>query len=377
MYYPSCPRCGALLFESDRGVCPRCPAEAVEPDWVEEQHEPEPVVEEAAEHDMVVLEDIAPALPPLPPGDGELYATVRHVLRSPAESRQSRLGLLGLSLGLFVMAQGQGERSWTMIAMAVGVVFFHELGHWLGMRWFGYQDVRIFFIPFFGGAASGQKDGAAQWQQAIVLLLGPLPGIIVGGVLLWGNLHWHSHLVQMAGLWFVAVNAFNLLPLVPLDGGRLLNLLIFSRHRALEAFFLVATSLGVVGVGALIDAKLLMGLGVLGVIMAPAQYRTARTAAALRARWPVLPPRVADADECVLRDVFGEVRKSWRAQQGPNLAPMIANAMKTVYEKAAIRPVSLGALFGLLTVYASGFVLTAAALVAMVLDHPAQQGPLP
>jgi len=294
-------------------------------------------------------------------------------LLSPAAPPRNQLGLLGLSLGLFIVAQG--ARSWTSILTVLGVIFFHELGHWAGMRWFGYRDLRIFFIPFFGGAASGKKEGAPQWQQAVVLLLGPLPGIVVGCAMLWANLALRSPLVQTIGAWLVAINAFNLLPLVPLDGGRLLNLLIFSRHRTLEALFLAVTSLGLVGLGSLLGAKVLMILGVIGVLLAPSQYRAARAAVALRERWPALPPRVSDADEPVLRDLFHEVRGYLRVQ-GKNAAKLCATAMRSVYERACVRPVSIAALFGLLAAYGAGFVLSAASVLAVALAHPGRHGPL-
>ena len=51
------------------------------------------------------------------------------------------------------------------VGILVGVVLLHELGHYAGMRLFGYRDVRIFFIPFFGAAASGVKERAPVWQQ--------------------------------------------------------------------------------------------------------------------------------------------------------------------------------------------------------------------
>src|SRR5262249_26862794 len=68
----------------------------------------------------------------------------------------------------------------------IGVLLFHEAGHFLGMRTFGYRDVRMFFIPGFGAAVAGKKEGVPAWQEAIVLLLGPLPGLVLGSALyLW------------------------------------------------------------------------------------------------------------------------------------------------------------------------------------------------
>ncbi len=39
------------------------------------------------------------------------------------------------------------------------------------MRALGYRDVRMFFIPFLGGAVSGKASGVAPYKQAF----GPMP----------------------------------------------------------------------------------------------------------------------------------------------------------------------------------------------------------
>src|SRR5205814_799130 len=114
---------------------------------------------------------------------------------------------------------------------------FHEAGHFLGMRLFGYRNVRMFFIPFFGAAVSGKKHAAPAWQQGLVLLLGPLPGLLAGVVLVFVL---HVHLRSWIGdfaLCLIIVNGLNLVPLVPLDGGRLIDLLLFSRRAVLSAGF--------------------------------------------------------------------------------------------------------------------------------------------
>ena len=45
---------------------------------------------------------------------------------------------------------GMGGLSVEMLAILVGVLFVHELGHWVAMRVFGYRNLKMFFIPFFG-----------------------------------------------------------------------------------------------------------------------------------------------------------------------------------------------------------------------------------
>ncbi|MDR3637400.1 MAG: hypothetical protein P4L84_26585 [Isosphaeraceae bacterium] len=364
MSHPACAQCGALLFASDRGICPHC-------QWT--------VPTETGPSDTLIMLDEGPDElgddndPELAfePSEEALYQAARSELLAPTAQQRNGLALLGLSLAAFVIFQG--ENSVKTVAILIGVIFFHELGHWAGMRWFGYNDLKMFFIPFFGGAVSGKKEGAPLWQQSIVLLLGPLPGIVIGCGLLWSNLALRSPLALSIGAWLVGINAFNLLPLVPLDGGRLLNLLVFSRHRVLEAFFLAATSLGLIGLGALLGGtKLLMGIGLVGLLVTPAQYRAARASLALRRRWSELPERVSEAGDPVLRDLFREVR-GYARFQAKNAGKLYANTMKSVYERAAVRPVSVAMVFGLLAVYGAGFVLTFAAFVAVWLTLPGRQ----
>ncbi len=99
------------------------------------------------------------------------------VLRNPKRLAASWV-LVG-SLVLFLLV-GRGERSLGALAVLVGVLLFHELGHFAGMKAFGYRDVRMFFIPFFGAAVSGKRAGVAPWKEAVVLLLGPVPGVLRG-----------------------------------------------------------------------------------------------------------------------------------------------------------------------------------------------------
>src|ERR1043166_929806 len=73
--------------------------------------------------------------------------------------------------------------NWMLLLILTCIVIFHELGHFLAMKAFHYKELGIFFIPLLGAYASGTKREISQKQSAIILLAGPLPGIIVGIVL--------------------------------------------------------------------------------------------------------------------------------------------------------------------------------------------------
>ena len=150
---------------------------------------------------------------------------------------------------------GMRDQPIVFTVMLVGVLFFHELGHYVGMRIFGYRNVRMFFIPLFGAAVSGQKTSAKSYQEAIVTLLGPLPGLCLAVVLFGmafipGFPREYRLILVQASLLMAFLNGFNLLPIFPLDGGRLLNQILFSRNRYLEGVFQVLASLALIAFGA-------------------------------------------------------------------------------------------------------------------------------
>lgn len=169
-------------------------------------------------------------------------------LVDPPRVQTQALLLVG-TLALFILAQLVTGGSWVSTGVLVAVLFVHELGHYLGMRWFGYRDVRMFFIPMIGAAVSGTPMTTVGWKDAIVTLLGPVPGILLGLLLAVGVVAGLGPPgLSSAAVMLVALNAFNLLPIVPLDGGRLFQTVFFNRHPKLSLAF---TALGALSLTAL------------------------------------------------------------------------------------------------------------------------------
>ena len=165
------------------------------------------------------------------------------LFRAGRTSASSSALLLIGSLVLFGLVAAP-NRSVMDVVMVMGVILLHELGHWVAMRLCGYQDARIFFIPFFGAGTSGRSPDASPWKEGLVLLAGPLPGLLLAiPVLVLGTAQ-HDELLRRTGFTLLGINAFNLLPLVPLDGGRLFLLVLFGRHPALESGFRVCAAAG-------------------------------------------------------------------------------------------------------------------------------------
>lgn len=114
-----------------------------------------------------------------------------------------------------------------ILLLITGIIMIHELGHFLAMRYFRYNDLGIFFIPLLGAYVSGSKREVSQLQSAIILLAGPLPGITIGIAMYLSGQNHETYILGVSlsriGLLFIILNLINLFPVYPLDGGQLLN----------------------------------------------------------------------------------------------------------------------------------------------------------
>jgi stage IV sporulation protein FB len=145
------------------------------------------------------------------------------------EKEASNVWLKSLvSLALYIILGYYVFKSFRLLILITLIVIIHEMGHFLAMKAFRYKDLGIFFIPLLGAYVSGSKREVSQLQSAIILLAGPLPGIIVG--IIFYFLYQSDPSMGIAGIsldmianLFVFLNLLNLFPVYPLDGGQLLN----------------------------------------------------------------------------------------------------------------------------------------------------------
>ncbi len=123
------------------------------------------------------------------------------------------------------------------IAAVLLVIIVHELGHFAFMRLFHYSNVKIFIVPLLGAFTSGNKQQISQRQLTLVILGGPVPGIIIGCILLWFNQDWQNDNIKMLYQTFLVINLLNCLPFHPLDGGRLIETLFFKDNFVIRLAF--------------------------------------------------------------------------------------------------------------------------------------------
>jgi tetratricopeptide (TPR) repeat protein len=94
----------------------------------------------------------------------------------------------------------------------------------------------MLFVPWLGALATGKKENASLSEKVGVSLAGPLPGLILGislAIAFPNDTSW----LKDARVMLISLNLFNLLPIYPLDGGQVVESLIFSRRPYLGIIF--------------------------------------------------------------------------------------------------------------------------------------------
>lgn len=124
-----------------------------------------------------------------------------------------------------VLALAAATGHFLEIILLFGLVLIHELGHAAAAKQFGWRVREVQLTPF-GGVAVTDEDGAMPArEEAIVAAAGPAMNafMIAFAYAMWGAGVW----THAWTIYFVQANAtlllFNLLPVLPLDGGKLLR----------------------------------------------------------------------------------------------------------------------------------------------------------
>lgn len=274
--------------------------------------------------------------------------------------------LIFFQLGLFQLGLNG-------IFMIIVVLLIHETGHLLGMRSFGYRNVQMFFIPFFGAAVSGEKSNIAASKEAIVSLLGPGPGIIIGCVLmLMFAATGRKDYLNLAGI-FLFINMFNLLPFYPLDGGRFLYITIFSRNRYLELCFRIFAALALILVGFDLSAWLLVLLGLFNLWAVKIPFKLAKVAKQVRQsetyRNSFVGVDNVNIDTETVPLSIGKIiiDKIYEYFPLPVNISTVAGYTKQIWERISFRPGGIFSTVALLILYVLIFSLPLVALIGSII----------
>lgn len=109
---------------------------------------------------------------------------------------------------------------WTFAVGFVGLLFVHEMGHWVELKRLRIPASKPMFIPFLGALISMRGAPGNAYDEARVALAGPAAGTAASVlVAVWAS-HTGSNFLEALAYVGFFLNLFNLLPALPLDGGR-------------------------------------------------------------------------------------------------------------------------------------------------------------
>jgi Zn-dependent protease len=133
--------------------------------------------------------------------------------------------------------------TWQFALLIMFALFVHESGHIWAMKRSGLKTKGIYFIPLLGAAAVSDGEFPSRRSEAFIALMGPIWGLAFAAET--GGLYFvvKEPILAAATGWMAAVNLFNLLPVNPLDGGRVFKSIAYSTSSWLGLGFLI---LGVV-----------------------------------------------------------------------------------------------------------------------------------
>ncbi|TMK41820.1 MAG: site-2 protease family protein [Actinobacteria bacterium] len=155
---------------------------------------------------------------------------------------------------------------------AIGLVLLllvHEMGHVIQLRREGIKASAPMFIPFLGAVISAKSLGGNALAEARVGLAGPILGSVGAALLIPIGAATGNNLFYALAFTGFFLNLFNLLPVVPLDGGR--------------AMAAMAPWMWLVGLGALVVLMIVFPNPIILLIVLFAAMETFRRYKAIRA----------------------------------------------------------------------------------------------
>ena len=125
-------------------------------------------------------------------------------------------GTMLLSIAVYALAFG-----WRYAAGFIALIFVHELGHYIAARQRGLSVGAPIFIPFVGAYITLKDQPHDVETEAYVAIAGPIVGAFGAFAVYYLARSEDSVLLLAISYAGFFLNLFNLLPISPLDGGRI------------------------------------------------------------------------------------------------------------------------------------------------------------
>ena len=152
-----------------------------------------------------------------------------------------------LLLALVLLAFG-GLSGVLIVLLAFASVLLHELGHALVARKIGVHISGI-ELSFFGGAAKMVQAPNRANDELMIAAAGPAVSLALGGAGLGLAALTHFPLFALIGWTNLVIAGFNLIPALPMDGGRILRALLTRKFDYVRATDISVTVSRVVAIG--------------------------------------------------------------------------------------------------------------------------------
>ncbi|KMY51097.1 M50 family metallopeptidase [Peribacillus loiseleuriae] len=156
---------------------------------------------------------------------------------------------LWLVIGISVLTS-----HFTQILMFFVIIFVHEMGHAVAAHFFKWRIKSIQLLPFGGALETDEYGNKSLKEDLIVILAGPIQHVWLVGLayLFYSFSIMPYEMYQQFFYSNAAVMLFNLLPVWPLDGGKLLFLGLSKHKSYLDAHsftLLISSFLAAAGFG--------------------------------------------------------------------------------------------------------------------------------
>jgi Zn-dependent protease len=125
------------------------------------------------------------------------------------------VGSMAVSIAAYASLWG-----WKYAVGFVLLILVHEMGHVIVLRARGIKASAPVFLPFLGAFVSMKSAPRSVYEEAESALAGPLLGTAGSLALAWYAHADGSGLLRSLAFTGMLINLFNLLPALPLDGGR-------------------------------------------------------------------------------------------------------------------------------------------------------------
>lgn len=193
---------------------------------------------------------------------GTVYA-LRGGWTSPVRTTILGLDPKGIGISIVAVAAAVAFFGPTFGLSLIAVIVIHEFGHVAAFRVAGHHDASFRLVPLLGGYAISNRQPDTQEESVFITLMGPAiclaPMLLAYALVPFAVTRFPDAIPALVTFGSIcgALNFFNLLPIWPLDGGKL-TAAITSVFHDRAPFYIFAVSSALIGLVAILSQSIFM-----------------------------------------------------------------------------------------------------------------------